>query len=115
LAVAREVGLGPALTRAGGLDSVQDWSTVLAPGDQSRLILASILLGHPRFVFLDRVADSLEAHQVEGFYRQLAEASITYLSIGEGDFARYHDKTLTIEEDGRWQLTVVDRVPSSRA
>lgn len=113
LSVARAVGLGPALTRAGGLDSVQDWSNVLAPGDQSRLILASILLGRPRFVFLDRVADSLEPDQVDAFYRQLAEASITYLSVGEGDFARYHDQALTIHDDGTWQLMAVDRVPSS--
>lgn len=113
LSVARAVGLGPALTRAGGLDSVQDWSNVLAPGDQSRLILASILLGRSRFVFLDRVADSLEPDQVDAFYRQLAEASITYLSVGEGDFARYHDKALTIHDDGTWQLMAVDRVPTS--
>ena len=106
LAVLEKVGLAAAILRLGGLDADVHTPTALTPAEQRLLIFARVLLGHPRFVFLDRMGAVLNREQIEKIYRLLREASISYLSIGDVHrLEAYHDRVLDIRGEGRWEVT----------
>jgi vitamin B12/bleomycin/antimicrobial peptide transport system ATP-binding/permease protein len=53
LMLMRELGLNQVLVNAGGLDTEQDWSTLLSLREQQLVGFADIRLNAPRFAFLD--------------------------------------------------------------
>jgi ABC-type uncharacterized transport system fused permease/ATPase subunit len=60
----------------------------------------------PRFVFIDRMGGELNREQIDNIYRLLREASITYLSIGDGHrLEPYHERVLEVRGEGRWDVT----------
>jgi putative ATP-binding cassette transporter len=66
-------GLGSIHTRAGGLDTEQDWSATLSLGEQQLLALARLKFAPPVFVILDRVTTALKSAQVRQALRRLDE------------------------------------------
>ena len=102
----RELHLEQAVTRAGGLDTEQDWETLLSLREQQLLAFIHVLLAAPRFAFLDRVDTELGSDQVHTILRMLSERSITYINNAEADDSRdLYDAVLECGEDGGWTWT----------
>jgi len=91
------------VARAGGLDSEQDWDSLLSLAEQQRLACVRILLAAPRLVLLDRPATALGSRRIGEVLDRFSAASIGYLQLGgaEGP-ARCYESVLQIHGDGRW-------------
>jgi putative ATP-binding cassette transporter len=106
LGLLRQLHLDQALTRSGGLDTEQDWDTLLSLQEQQLLACIYILLAAPQFVLLDRVDTELSADQFHPILHLLSEHSITYINNGEADDARdLYDAVLAFGDDGGWTWT----------
>jgi putative ATP-binding cassette transporter len=102
----RELNLEPVLTQAGGLDSAQDWTTLLSLRDQQLLAFSHLILAAPRLAFLDRVGAALGADQVRTVLNMLSQRSISYIYHQEADESRdLYDAVLECREDGGWTWT----------
>lgn len=65
LRVLENVRLGDIVSRFNGLDSINEWSSVLSLGEQQRLAFARLLLSKPKLVLLDESTSALdEANEV---------------------------------------------------
>jgi putative ATP-binding cassette transporter len=106
LAVLRDVGLGPVVSRMGGLEAERDWPNVLSAGEQRALMFARLLLARPRFAFVDHAAGELDAWRLRRLYQALARSEITYVSAGDHPVLYdFHDLHLELCGDGSWHLT----------
>jgi putative ATP-binding cassette transporter len=67
-----------------------------------------VLLARPRFVFLERIDNTLDARDVEGALSALASAGITAIALGNGESSRpdVHGAVLDLGTDGRWSWKV---------
>jgi vitamin B12/bleomycin/antimicrobial peptide transport system ATP-binding/permease protein len=104
-AVLADLGLEPALKRAGGLDTEGDWSHVLSLGEQQLLAIARVVLASPAFVVLHNPGTTLAPEQLELALARLSSASITYLTLGgtDGPLTAY-DAVLELHAGGAWGL-----------
>jgi putative ATP-binding cassette transporter len=103
LALLKELNLEAVVTRANGLDTEQDWGTLLSLGEQQLLAFIHIFLATPRFVFLDRPGTALPPDQVQTILQLLSEHSISYLTVGKADEEiDLYDAALEIGEQGEW-------------
>lgn len=70
-----DVHLGYILSRFNGLDTTNEWASVLSLGEQQRLAFARLLLSRPDLVLLDESTSALdEANEVlfvYQYYRRL--------------------------------------------
>jgi len=99
----RELGLGSALKRVGGLDLEGDFSHVLALGEQQLLALARVVFAQPAFVVLHNPATTLAPEQLEAGLARLDRANITYLTLGGTDAPpERYDAVLEIHAGGTW-------------
>jgi putative ATP-binding cassette transporter len=95
------------VTQAGGLDSEQDWKTMLSLGEQQLLVVINILLASPQFVFLDRIGTALVSSQVDKILHMFTERSISYVNSGPATGSRdLYDAVLECGEDGGWAWTL---------
>ncbi|HWS74508.1 MAG TPA: ABC transporter ATP-binding protein/permease [Quisquiliibacterium sp.] len=105
LRLLERVNLGDVASRFGGLDAELDWAKVLSVGEQQRLAFARVLLGEPRYAMLDEATSALDVANEEGLYRQLAESSITPVSVSHRPaLLKYHRQVLELPGDGGWRL-----------
>ena len=94
------------LARAGGLDTEQDWSTLLSLGEQQILACLRVILAAPRFVVLDRPGTTLGRERLGEVLAGISDASITYVLLGRsGDPCAACDAILEIRADGSWTWT----------
>jgi len=101
--VLQELDLGHALKRVGGLDEEGDFSHVLSLGEQQLLAIARVLLAKPAFVVLHNPGTTLAPEQLELALRRLAEASITYVTLGGVDGPPgVYDTVLELHAGGAW-------------
>lgn len=106
LALLTALDLDQVVTRAGGLDTEQDWVTLLSLRELQLLSIARVVVLKPRFVFLDRVDDILTAGQLEKALQILSENSIAYINNGEiGQSRERYDAILECAADGTWAWT----------
>jgi putative ATP-binding cassette transporter len=99
----RELDLLPVLTKAGGLDVEQDWSSVLSLSEEQLLAFTRLRLAQPKFAFLDRVCTALTLEQVGRIQKTLTDLRITFIALGEADDdLRYFDAVLEIDRNGDW-------------
>ncbi len=106
--------LGPLLTRAGGLDTEQDWSNLLSLGDQQFLACLRAVLAAPRFVVLHRLGTALGTERVGWVLERFAKASITSIHLGRStDSSEPYDAVLDIRADGDWTWTTDPTGPAA--
>ncbi|WP_309678299.1 ABC transporter ATP-binding protein/permease [Polaromonas sp.] len=99
------VNLPTLAERFGGLDAELDWARVLSVGEQQRLAFARALLARPRYLLLDESTSALDAANEQNLYGQLAELSITPISVSHRPaIARHHHRVLALPGDGSWTL-----------
>ncbi|MDX2271960.1 MAG: ABC transporter ATP-binding protein/permease [Cyanobacteriota bacterium] len=100
-----QVNLGSLPERVGGLDSEQDWSSILSLGEQQRLAFARILLNHPNMVILDEATSALDVFNERMLYERLSEMGTVYLSVGHRtSLLKYHDLVLELDGEMGWQV-----------
>lgn len=100
-----ELGLDPALKRAGGLDVEHKWQEILSLGEQQLLAFSRVLLASPEFVFLDHPTRALSECQVGELLQTLRAHMISYLTLGdEDDDTADYAQLLEIAADGSWTL-----------
>jgi vitamin B12/bleomycin/antimicrobial peptide transport system ATP-binding/permease protein len=95
-AVLTTVGLGSLIDE---LDSVQDWSQRLSPGEQQRLAFARILLTEPAVLFLDETTSALDEQSEAELYGLLRSAPWhpTIVSVGHRTtLRRFHDQVVDV-------------------
>ncbi|KAD3067036.1 hypothetical protein R6Q59_018834 [Mikania micrantha] len=88
-----DVQLGYLLSRFNGLDSTNEWSSVLSLGEQQRLAFARLLLSRPDLVLLDESTSALDEANEARLYEKINAAGITYISIGHRTSLRKFHKT----------------------
>jgi putative ATP-binding cassette transporter len=94
------------LARAGGLDTEQDWSTLLSLGEQQLLACLRVILAAPRFVLLDRPGTALGRERMDKVLAEISNASVTYVLLGRfGDPCPACNAILDIRTDGSWTWT----------
>ncbi|XP_043702229.1 ABC transporter D family member 2, chloroplastic [Telopea speciosissima] len=97
--VLEDVRLGYILSRFNGLDSTNEWSSVLSLGEQQRLAFARLLLSKPKLVLLDESTSALDEDNEVHLYEQIEAAGITYISIGHRrTLYNYHNRILHISK-----------------
>ena len=106
LALLRELDLELVAAQATGLDTKQDWGTLLSLRDQQLLAFIHVVLAGPRFIFLDRADAALDGDQVRKILNMLTARSITYINNGAADEVHdLYDAVLESKEDGGWTWT----------
>lgn len=89
----------------GGLDAELDWARVLSVGEQQRLTFARALLAKPRYLLLDEATSALDDANEELLYAQLADLSITPISISHRHaIVKHHNQVLQLRGDSHWTL-----------
>ncbi|XP_076916853.1 ABC transporter D family member 2, chloroplastic-like [Bidens hawaiensis] len=92
-----DVQLGYLLSRFSGLDTTNEWSSVLSLGEQQRLAFARLLLSKPDLVLLDESTSALDEANEALLYEKINAAGITYISIGHrSSLRKFHKKALRI-------------------
>ncbi|XP_071697038.1 ABC transporter D family member 2, chloroplastic isoform X2 [Rutidosis leptorrhynchoides] len=92
-----DVHLGYLLSRYSGLDTTNEWSSVLSLGEQQRLAFARLLLSQPDLVLLDESTSALDEANEAHLYEKINAAGITYISIGHrSSLRKFHKKALRI-------------------
>jgi vitamin B12/bleomycin/antimicrobial peptide transport system ATP-binding/permease protein len=92
------VGLGALVDE---LDSVEDWSQRLSPGEQQRIAFARILLSEPGVIFLDESTSALDEQSEAELYGLLRSASWrpTIVSVGHRTTLRsFHDQVVDVTD-----------------
>jgi vitamin B12/bleomycin/antimicrobial peptide transport system ATP-binding/permease protein len=93
-----EVGLGPLTSE---LDTVDNWSQRLSPGEQQRLAFARVLLAKPDFLFLDEATSALDEPSEVRLYNKLLTAPWRpiLVSVGHRSTLRnLHDRVIDVAD-----------------
>ena len=113
LGLIRELKLDHVLSQAGGFDVRQDWATLVSLREQQLLACLHILLAAPRVVLVDRIQETLTSNEASQIFGMLSQASIGYLSNGEGDErGDLYDAVLDCKEKGVWTWTTAGSMSS---
>jgi putative ATP-binding cassette transporter len=108
-AVLTQVQLGHLVSE---LDIERDWSQVLSPGEQQRLAFGRVLAIQPAIVFLDEATSAADGgleHHLYTLLRQTLPRTIV-ISVGHREsLVAFHDRALTLDRSGRWELDPLSR------
>jgi vitamin B12/bleomycin/antimicrobial peptide transport system ATP-binding/permease protein len=95
--------------RFGGMDTQQTWESNLTLAEQQLLVVARLLVAHPRFAFLDKLSSALSPEEVRRVLTLLRERSISYVTFEESDDnLEYCDMVLELEKNGLWSCSPVE-------
>uniref|UniRef100_A0A673WPN1 ATP-binding cassette, sub-family D (ALD), member 4 n=1 Tax=Salmo trutta TaxID=8032 RepID=A0A673WPN1_SALTR len=96
------------LKRTGGLDEPVDWNwyDVLSPGEMQRLCFARLFYLQPKYAVLDEATSALTEDAEGQMYRGCKQLGMTLVSLGHrSSLEKYHDVSLKLCGEGRWELT----------
>ena len=100
----KTLGLSRLIERFGGLDTVNDWDSVLSLEEQQLLVIARGLATKPRFVFLDRPDTSLPVSQIEKVFKALTDQNITQVTFSKNDLIAHPGRArLELKAGGKWR------------
>jgi vitamin B12/bleomycin/antimicrobial peptide transport system ATP-binding/permease protein len=95
--------------RFGGIDTHHTWESNLTLAEQQLLVVARLLVAHPRFAFLDKPSSALSPEQIKWVLELLRERSISYVTLEESNGnPEYYDLVLELENGGLWTLFPVE-------
>jgi len=92
------------------LDTVDDWSAVLSPGEQQRIAFARVLLIRPQAVFLDEATSAIDEGLEFALYelvRSELPETIVVSVAHRSTVDVHHTQRLDLAGDGRWELAPV--------
>lgn len=105
VAILESVKLGHLLQREGGMDAIEDFSTVLSPGEQQRVAFARLLAASPKVAYLDEATSALDLKTEQHLYQTALSKGITLLSVGHRpSLCEYHDHVLEFYSDNTWKI-----------
>lgn len=105
LNVLDQVNLGDLADRFQGLNSLENWSSVLSLGEQQRIALARVFVNQPRYAILDEATSALDVANEASLYQALVQLGTTYISVGHRPSLRdFHRQCLEVQAEGRWTL-----------
>ncbi len=103
------LGIDSIPKRFGGMDTHQTWESNLTLSEQQLLVVARLLVVHPRFAFLDKPSSALGPEQVRTVLGLLKERSISYVTFEESsNNLESYDLVLELENNGLWSCTPVE-------
>ena len=103
------LGIDSILKRFGGMDTPQTWESNLTLSEQQLLVVARLLVAHPRFAFLDKPSTALTPEQIGWVLALLKERSISYVIFEESDDPpEWYDVVLELEGNGLWTCSAVE-------
>ncbi|HWO12497.1 MAG TPA: SbmA/BacA-like family transporter [Polyangiaceae bacterium] len=103
-AVLARLGAEAIITYAEGLDVEHSWDKVLSTRDQALLSVARLVLGRPRFAFVDNLGRTLGDEEVPAVLQLLAECGITIVVLDAVNGVVPGELALVIADDGSWHL-----------
>lgn len=108
MAVAEKVKLTATIERVGGLDGIQEWSSVLATGEQQRIAFARLVLAKPKYAFLDEATTALDRDMEEHLYNLMKDSASMFVSVGyHASLSRFHEYELALKGDGTWDFSKI--------
>jgi vitamin B12/bleomycin/antimicrobial peptide transport system ATP-binding/permease protein len=102
-AVLARLGAEDIVTHAEGLDVEHSWDKILSTRDQALLSVARLVLGRPRFAFVDNLGRTLGDEEVPAVLQMLAEHEITLVVLDGVSGSVSGEVTLVIADDGSWR------------
>jgi putative ATP-binding cassette transporter len=109
--VLERVNLPDLAKRAGGFDTVLNWTDILSLGEQQRLAFARLLLSKPQYAILDEATSALDQQNEARLYKLLQETGTTYISVGHRpSLAQYHRNVLELTGDSTWNLHPTSKI-----
>ncbi|MBE9194560.1 MULTISPECIES: ABC transporter ATP-binding protein/permease [Synechocystis] len=110
LGTLKRVNLSDLAERFGGLDSLENWSSVLSLGEQQRIALARVFINQPRYAILDEATSALDVDNEADLYHALTDLGTTFISVGHRPTLRnFHRQCLEVQAEGRWQLSSIQK------
>lgn len=104
-----KVNLPDLAERFGGLDSLENWSSVLSLGEQQRIALARVFINQPRYAILDEATSALDVNNEAELYHALTDLGTTFISVGHRPTLRnFHRQCLEVQAEGRWQISPIN-------
>lgn len=108
LEILQRVNLPDLAQRFQGLDSLENWSSVLSLGEQQRIALARVFINQPRYAILDEATSALDVNNEAELYQALVQLGTTYISVGHRPSLRdFHRQCLEVQAEGRWAVTTI--------
>lgn len=97
------------LKRFDGMDTQQTWESALTLTEQQLLVIARLLLVHPRFAFLDKPSSTLSPEEIQWVLGLLKEHSISYVVFEESaGNPECYDFLLELEKTGYWTCSPIE-------
>ncbi len=95
--------------RFGGMDTPHNWESDLTLAEQQLLVVARLLVAHPRFAFLDKPSSALSHEQTRRVLARLRERGISYVTFEESSSdPKDYDLVLDLGSGGLWTLSPVE-------
>jgi vitamin B12/bleomycin/antimicrobial peptide transport system ATP-binding/permease protein len=105
----RNLEIDSILKRFGGMNTRQNWESVLTLSEQQLLVVARVLLASPRFAFLEKPSTTLTPEQVKWVLNLLSGQGISCVIFEESsDNVDLYDMVLELGKGGFWTYSPVE-------
>lgn len=95
--------------RFGGMNTRQNWESVLTLSEQQLLVVARVLLANPCFAFLDKPSTTIDPEQVKWVLGLLNRHAISCVTFEESsDDLEPYDMLLELEKGGLWTCSPLE-------
>lgn len=97
-------------------DTTKDWFHAFSGGQKQRVAMARLFYHRPKFAILDECTSAV-SDEVEGtIYATCRSLGITIFTVSHRpNLAKYHDKVLRFEGQGKWTVLNIDNTNAAAA
>jgi putative ATP-binding cassette transporter len=96
--------------RFGGMNTRQNWESVLTLSEQQLLVIARVLIANPCFAFFDMPSTTIDRQQVKWVLGLLNRHAISCVTFEEAaDDLEPYDMLLQLEKGGFWAFSPVEK------